>query len=456
MLRTAVLLSLVVASAAATAIATLSSRRPPAPPHDPPPATAHDGTLRLSARLDRRWLDARGGGSYLEIAVAADGMPERGPRTAVNAVLIIDRSGSMAGEKIARARDAARALVTELDGEDRIAIVDFASDARVLVPSAPATPALKESALAQVARLQATTGTNLSAAFELAAPQLARGRAASRLDKVFVATDGLANEGVSDRVGLLRIAAREFGRATMSTFGIGEDYDEDLLAALAAQGGGRTRFIHAAAELAPAMRAELTRAANTVARDVRIGVTALPGARVLRVLGYELDGESIRLPDFAAGEERRIFVKLAFAAAPREGDAEVARVSLSFTDATGAAHAAQTVARASFTSDAALLQVRANEALAYGARAEMAELARDAAELKGRGRVEEARKRIGAMKFLVQGVVAAAPPASTPELQNQVTAYETAIGGIHAAGDVASKQVKQKAFDSVRAPTSGW
>src|SRR5207237_839721 len=173
-----------------------------------------EGALQLSVRLDRAWLDTRGGASYLEIGIVADGMPERGPRTAVNAVLVIDRSGSMSGEKIARARDAARALIAALDGEARLGIVDFASAAH------------------------------------------------------------------------LQVAARDFGRATVSTFGIGEDYDEDLLAALAAQGGGRTRFIHSASELEPALRAELTRAARTVARDVRLDVRGLSGARVVRVLGY--------------------------------------------------------------------------------------------------------------------------------------------------------------------------
>src|SRR5216684_419264 len=153
MLRTAVVLSLVLASATAAAVAALRApRKPPAPAADPPAAIAREGGLRLSARLDRRWVDARGGASYLEIGVAADGVPERGPRTAVNAVLIVDRSGSMSGEKIARARDAARALIAELDGEDRLAIVDFASDAHLLLPSAAVTPALKEIALAQVAR----------------------------------------------------------------------------------------------------------------------------------------------------------------------------------------------------------------------------------------------------------------------------------------------------------------
>src|SRR5207245_11308948 len=106
--RPAGALSLLRAPAAAAGAAAL--RAPRRPPADPPAATAREGALQLSVRLDRRWLDSRGGASYLEIGVAADGMPERGPRTAVNAVLVIDRSGSMSGEKIARARDAARAL----------------------------------------------------------------------------------------------------------------------------------------------------------------------------------------------------------------------------------------------------------------------------------------------------------------------------------------------------------
>jgi len=455
MLRTAVVLSLVLASVAATGVAALRARKPVPPPGDAPPAVAREGALRLSARLDRRWLSVRGATSYLEIAVAADGMPERGPRTAVNAVLILDRSGSMSGEKIARARDAARALIAELDGEDRLAIVDFASDAHVLVPSAAVTPAFKEIALSQVARLQATTGTNLEAALDLAAPQLVQGRGPSRLDKVFLATDGLANEGVSDRAALLRIAARDFGRATVSTFGVGEDYDEDFLASLAAQGGGRTLFIHSASQLEPAMRAELTRSARTVARDVRLTVRGISGARVVRVLGYGADGESIRLPDFAAGEERRVLVKLALAPSA-EGDAEVAWVTLAFADSEGVAHRSEIAARGSFTGEPERLALRANEALAHGARAELAELARDAAELKGAGKAEEARKLQVRMRSLMTGIAAAAPAAMMPSLRKEAESYDLAVDDVQTGGDVASKNVKQKAFDSLRAPVSGW
>ncbi len=461
MRRTLVILSLVLVSVTAATVAALRlpGRSGPLPseptPSEPTPIVTAHGKLRVSTRFDRRWFDLRGAESYLEIGVAADGSPERGPRTVVNAVLVIDRSGSMSGEKIARARDAARALISELNGEDRLAIVDFASDARLMLASSAVTSAVQEQALAQVSRLQATTGTNLSAALRLAAPQLARGRAPSRLDKVFIATDGLANEGISDRAGLLDLAARLLGSSTVSTFGVGEDYDEDLLAALAAHAGGRTRFIQSADELPPAMRAELTRAARAVARDVRLEVRALGGARVVRVIGYRSDGGSIRLPDFAAGEERRVLVKLALPPGG-EGQADVARVALSFVDPDGAKHASDTVARASFTSDRSLLAGRAGQALVHGARAELADLARDAAELKGAGKAQEAQQRMARMRALVQDLAFAAPAAAVPALEAEVDAYRADLDAIRAAGDVASKKMKQEAFDALRAPVAGW
>jgi len=460
MRRTAIVFALVLASVAAAAVAAIRLQRKPAAsataaPQPLPQPLPRSSSLSITTRLDRRWLDSRGGESYLEIGVAAAGDPERGPRTAVNAVLVIDRSGSMSGAKIERARDAARAFLEQLDPEDRLAIVDFASDARVLVPSAPATAGFKERASALIARLQATTGTNLSAALDLAAPQLAQGKGAGRLDKVFLASDGLANEGVVDRIALLALARRDFGEATVSTFGIGDDYDEDLMTALAAQAGGRTRFIRTADELPPAVRAELTRASRAVAREVRLDVRAVGGAKIVRVLGYPSEGGWIRLPDFAAGEERRVLVKLALPAASA-GTVEVARVALSFADAQGTAHRDEAAAQAAFTADRSLLGLPPTDALAHGVRAEMAELAQSAAELKGAGRADEAREKMVRMRQVVHRAARMAPAKVAGELQDEESAYDTGVQSISGANDAPSKAVKQKSFDAVRAPVAGW
>ena len=251
------------------------------------------------------------------------------------------------------------------------------------------------------------------------------------------------------------MSQRAFGPATVSTFGVGEDYDQDLMTALAAQAGGRTRFIRTADELVPAFRAELSRASAVVARGVRLEVRALSGARVLGVLGYEADGGWVRLPDFAAGEERRVMVKLALP--PGRGVEELARVQLAFADAAGADHRCETAAQATFTADRAQLGQAPTAAATNGARVEMAQLAQQAAQAREKGKAQDARSSLAALRVVslraqgaAPGPVAAAMAAEAVQLDDEVNAVTEGAGG------VAGKKVKQRAFDAARAPVSGW
>jgi Ca-activated chloride channel family protein len=410
--------------------------------------------MRLGALLDRLYLpENRDGTAYLQVNLAAAAAPGNEQRVPVNAVLILDRSGSMSGVKMVRARDASRALAQALGPEDRLAIVEFSSIASVLVESTAVTPQTRSRALEAIQSIQPMGGTNMSAAFSLAAPQLARGAARGRVDKVFLASDGQANEGISDRGALLRLARRELPGATLSTFGIGDDYDEDLMSALAAQSGGRARYIDSPEMLPAAFRAELNRASALAARDVRIRVTGLSGASVQGVLGFEPEGGWVRVPDFAAGEERNLFVKLAV---PRgKGVLELASIDLAFQATNGTPQTARTVARATLTSDAALLALPPTQAAAAGAKAEMAQLADEAARLQERGDRQEARERLGALNR-VAAQAAAVVPASSGEMKLAAGEYERGVVEIDSSGGAASKKVKQKAFDALRAPVAGW
>jgi len=124
MRRTFALFSLAFASFAAALMAALLRPLPPKPVPPPPPVpqAATPGSLRLQALLERLYLpEDRTTSAYLQIDLAAAGEAAARPRVPVNAVLIIDRSGSMSGVKIARARDAARALVQVLGPDDRVA-----------------------------------------------------------------------------------------------------------------------------------------------------------------------------------------------------------------------------------------------------------------------------------------------------------------------------------------------
>ena len=140
MRRTLAILAVAVFSLAAAAFAALRGKLLEPRPADPTQQQAsigRAGPLQFSAQLDRAFVSAsRGGEAYLEVVVSAEGKGEEGPRVPVNAVLVLDRSGSMTGEKLARAKDAARELLARLNGDDRFALIDFGSDARVRLKAA--------------------------------------------------------------------------------------------------------------------------------------------------------------------------------------------------------------------------------------------------------------------------------------------------------------------------------
>ena len=455
MRRTFALVVVAIASLAAAAVAALLR---PAPP-DPAKAkhvsvSSGGGPLRMAVQLDRRHLSQdEAAAAYLQIDLAASASDSQLRRVPVNAVLILDRSGSMSGAKMERARDAARALVQALGQDDRLAVVSFASEAMVALPSTPLTGNARARALDAIERIRPAGGTNLSAAFDLAAPELARGRAAGRVDKVFLASDGRANEGVVGRAGLLRLCAADLGSATLSTFGVGDDYDEDLMTALAAQAGGRARYIDSPQILPGAFRDELRRAATLVARRVRIRAIATSAADSVQPIGFTAEEGWVRLPDFAASEERRVLYSLRIR--PRAGEAALATVELRYETASGEEVLAQGSASAVFTREAALLREPAGEAAANGARAEMAARAELAAQAQESGRADEARAQVQELKLVAQRAAAAAP-AQAAEMSSAAESYRRDIASIDSAGGAASKRLKEKTFDAVRAPVAGW
>ena len=408
--------------------------------------------LHVTTQLERSYLsEAAGGEVYLQIDLVAGSSGEAVRRVPVNAVMIIDRSGSMSGGKLLRAREAARALVEALGPKDRFSIVDFSDDARVLVQSSEATQEAKVAALAAIARLQAAGGTNLSAAFEAAAPQLAEGRRHGRVDKVFLASDGQANQGISARPALLRLALQLFGGATVSSFGIGEDYDEQFMTRLAVQAGGRARYVSDGAALEQAFAQEFSRAAAAVAHDVRLDVRPVKNVRVERVIGFESASGGVRLPDIAAGEERRVLVKLLVP--PGRGTAELADIELTWRDAGGAAQKVRTSATAQYTADARKLDSeRPNRISWQAAMGEMADAASTALRFQAENKPAQAKEAEARVQALAARASVAASPKAVRLLKEKASEYGQQLSQSGAGAQSARKSLSAAAADDTTVP----
>jgi Ca-activated chloride channel family protein len=366
--------------------------------------------LRLSAALSDPYVLAGGQREvFAKVDIDAASVASSGQRAPVNLAVVLDRSGSMAGEKIEACRRAARQLVKSLDERDRFALVTFGSDATTLIASTLATPDAKERMLAAIDGIAEMGGTNISGGLEAGLAELVAHRKDFNSSRIVLLSDGQANEGVSDPVGLQALARRIAAQdVTLSSIGVGLDFNEYVLESLAEHGGGAYHFLEDAERLASILGAELKQAMAAVAQSPTLAVVPLGGAAVAEVYGYlsETQGgvTTVRMPDFVSGQSRKVVVRM-FVPANFPGTVEVARLSLAYTDLTRnrAPGAAQVSVHAAVTNDAALVQSHRNKDVgAVAAHANALQALRRAASATQEGRRAEAERELRQAEDILQ------------------------------------------------------
>ena len=232
-------------------------------------------------------------------------------RPGLNLALVIDRSGSMAGRKLSYARKAARFLAGELTERDRLAIVVFDDQVKVLVPSQPVRDPLPF--ISAINTIEAGGSTALFDGWLAGATQVANHLDPSGLNRVLLLSDGQANEGLTDAAA---IAAKVEGLTqrgiSTSAFGLGSGFDEDLMGAIAGAGDGTLAQIESPKQLADLYASELQGLASTLGRKVSLGLRAKHGAELLDVLNDlpRTSAGNHQLPNLRYGQELSVGVRL--------------------------------------------------------------------------------------------------------------------------------------------------
>lgn len=245
--------------------------------------------------------------------------------------VVLDRSGSMAGDRLDGAKSALISLVDRLDPQDNLGIVAFDSQVQVTVPAGP----LKNKAAVKQAIAAITDGgsTDLSGGY-LRGLQEARRIAGPAGGTVLLISDGHANAGVTDPVALGKVATEAAThRLTTSTVGFGLGYDETLLAALAQGGSGNELFAEEADGAVALISGEVEGLLSQVGQAASLRVRwsdAVASARVVNDLPSTglPDGFQVELGSFYAGETRRLLITLQIPGIPALGLKEVATLEL--------------------------------------------------------------------------------------------------------------------------------
>lgn len=234
-------------------------------------------------------------------------------RVPLNLCLVLDRSGSMTGEKLHAARRAAAMLTRRLSPEDTVGVVAF--DDAVDVVAEPATGKDQESLPDIIESIEAGGSTNLSGGWLRGRDLVAGGLREGGVNRVVLLTDGQANVGLTDP-GQLTGLCRQGVTAgvTTTTIGFGADYDEDLLKAMADAGQGGTYYIEKVDQASGVFEEELQGLLSLAAQNVR--VTVQPGAdaqfvQVVHQYPSQAKGNVLTLEvgDLYAREPRRILVQ---------------------------------------------------------------------------------------------------------------------------------------------------
>lgn len=161
--------------------------------------------------------------------------------------LIVDRSGSMSGNKIIQARDAASFIVDSLNIGDKFNVVDFASNVSSFRNShVPYTTQTRDSALAYISQLNASGLTNISGAFDVAVPQFSTANDSTANIIIFF-TDGMATTGITNTQQLVAhidsLVTTTETNVMIFCFGIGGDVDEQLLTLISSHNNGLAEFL---------------------------------------------------------------------------------------------------------------------------------------------------------------------------------------------------------------------
>ena len=212
----------------------------------------------------------------------------RDGRRPAHLVLVVDASGSMdRPDRGAVAKAGLIAALGALAPDDRVTVVAFAEEARLLAEALPATdPALARALDA----IPAQGASNLAGGLALGYAQAARAYRPGAVNRVVLVSDGIANLGETglDQLVAAAEANRRLGIAT-TTVGVGAgNYDDALLARLAKRGDGHYLRLDSDADSRAAFVADLGAGLRTIAADAKIQVTFDPArVRRWRLLGYE-------------------------------------------------------------------------------------------------------------------------------------------------------------------------
>ena len=376
-------------------------------------------------------------GVWVDVPVSAK---QKAPKSAV--ALVVDTSGSMGGSKIENARSASRALIDKLANGDLVGLYSFADTVEEHMPLTALSATTRPTFFTAVSSFTASGSTNLFEGLRKGERSVYGAPATHPVKRIVLISDGKANVGPTsvDMLGELAARGAEHG-IQVTAVGVGLDYDESTLNALAVRSSGRLHHLTEARELTAILQEEMGLLQATAATDAYVDIVPAPGVEILsteNTRSMPVSGATrVSLGSMFAGQHREVLVRVRVTASV-DGTHPLASVRLHFRDPSDGnlERVQETVARYRVTRDAAEIarnqNARTREILAVN---EAGKLAASAAQLAAKGDVDKAARDLVQAE---EKLLAQARGARDEAERQRVTASVTTITKARKATEAAA------------------
>ena len=247
---------------------------------------------------------------YTLIQLSSNSKTATSIRTPLNIAVALDRSGSMRGMPLEEAKLCVEMMIDRLSSEDHFSLVTYDNDVDVVVPATKASN--KEWLKAHVRSIRSGGMTALYNGWSSAAAEAAKNVTKKSISRVLLLSDGQANEGLTDQDEIASHCAQmaSVGVST-TTYGLSENFNENLMSAMAKSGKGMAHYGQTADDLADPFQSEFDLINALTARDLKLHLIAEPGVEfeVMNKFQRNLDGSFV-MSDLAEGGELWALLKI--------------------------------------------------------------------------------------------------------------------------------------------------
>lgn len=334
--------------------------------------------------------------TFLKVGLTGFKLDGKADRAPANIAIVLDKSGSMRGDKLERAKEAATLAVSLLDSNDVVSVVSYDSTVNVLVPATHVGD--KKAITAAIDNMEADGSTALFAGVSKGAAEVREIMDKERVNRVILLSDGQANVGPQSPTELGELGA-SLGKdgISVTTIGLGYGYNEDLMTNLAGYSDGNHAFVENAEDLAKIFQYEFGDVLSVVAQDVEIHIHCVDGVKPLRLLGREGDilGQNVktRMNQLYSEQEKYVLLEVEVPEGKAAETRELAQVDVVYRNMNSQQQAKLAdKLKVAYSVSAEEVRQATNQDVVKEATKQVAnETSKQAVQLRDAGKVEEAR-----------------------------------------------------------------